>query len=75
MTIPCKKIILCTISAFLLIGCEPKKKKELPPSQPLQIQTVPKGEPSEQQGGETLTPRQQEELKINEDNVMNPFPG
>ena len=73
MTLHSKTLILTAVSGFILVSCAPQKKEEtsLPPAEaPL---TQPEEvSPSETQG---LTLPQQEELKINEDNVANPFPG
>ena len=71
------KFIILLCSTFTL-GCGPQKKEETP------IRAEKQEEPMKQMKNEkapvqnkeeTLTPHQQEELKINEDNVMNPFPG
>jgi hypothetical protein len=61
-----KNIMLLTLGALTLTSCGPQKKEEAPATQPEEVQ------PSETQG---LSPSQAEELKINEDNVMNPIPG
>lgn len=59
------KLILLACSAFILVSCGPKKTEETPVPQPEQQKT--------KEGN--LTPQQKEELEIDEDNVMNPFPG
>jgi hypothetical protein len=73
-------LILLTCSAFILVSCGPKKTGEAPaPEQkqeaPLQQPIPPEPLPKHLHGKEELTPGQKEELKIEEDNVMNPFPG
>ncbi len=78
------KLVLLTCSVFILASCGPKKTEEAPAQEPkqeapmMEQQTpippapLPK-HPNNKEG--TLTPQQKEELKIDEDNVMNPFPG
>lgn len=73
MDLHTKTLIVTAVCGFILVSCAPQKKEEspsLPAEAPL---TQPEEvSPAETQG---LTPHQQEELKINEDNVANPFPG
>lgn len=78
MTFNYKNITLCVLCAFLLAACGPKKemenKKEQEQTQSGCGGSAPSQAPEKKQ--ETpLTPEQKEELEINEDNVMNPFPG
>ena len=77
-----KSFTLLTCALFAFVGCGAENKKE--EGAPEQKQTVPmmdlkKPEVAvqpENKGNEgTLTPQQEEELKINEDNVDNPIPG
>ncbi len=49
------------------------KKEGMPAPQHEKQMTPPSGQHPKEEG--TLTPEQKEELEINEDNVMNPFPG
>ncbi len=71
-----KNLVFLICSIGLVLGCGPKNKAEAAaeptPQQEALIMTDP--EPTSQPE-ETLTPQQKEELEINEDNVMNPFPG
>ncbi len=73
MTLHSKTLILTALSGFLLVSCAPQKKEEAP-LPPAEAPLTQPGEvsPSETQG---LTPNQVDELKIDEDNVANPFPG
>jgi hypothetical protein len=73
MTLHSKTLILSALGGFLLVSCAPQKKEEAP-SAP---QAEPFAQPEEVSPSETqgLSPHQVEELKIDEDNVANPFPG
>jgi len=82
MNIQCKYTILCTICAFLLASCGPKKQEGKPPEQK---EVVKPSAPEEKEKEDTTlmypehlgppaTPQEQQ-LEIDEDNVMNPFPG
>jgi hypothetical protein len=77
-------LVLLASAAFLLVSCGPKKTEEAPPpeqNQEAPLQELQKPVPPEplpkslNNKGEPLTPGQKEELEIDEDNVMNPFPG
>ncbi|HUX79075.1 MAG TPA: hypothetical protein VMW10_04940 [Alphaproteobacteria bacterium] len=84
MNFKLKRLMLLACSAIVLVSCGPKKTDEAPapeqkqesPSMELQkpvpLQPLPK-HPNNKDG--TLTPGQKEELEIDEDNVINPFPG
>jgi|GEM_PF-6629314 len=73
MTLHSKTLILSALSGFLLASCAPQKKEETPPTPQAESFAHPEEvSPSETQG---LSLQQKEELKINEDNVANPFPG
>jgi hypothetical protein len=61
-----KKLMVVLFSAGLLAGCNSEKNQEPAETQPDELT------PQETQG---LTTPQKEELQVNEDNVMNPFPG
>ncbi len=61
-----KKLMAILFSAGILVGCNSEKNQESVETQPDELT------PAETQG---LTLPQKEELKVNEDNVMNPFPG
>ena len=61
-----KKCMIALFSAWILVGCNSEKNQASVETQPDELT------PEETQG---LTIPQKEELKINEDNVMNPFPG
>ncbi len=73
--------LLISVSLLTLVGCAPEKKEEVPPppiTQPAPpAAQLPPTQPEEVQPDELegLTPLQQDELKIEEDEVMNPFPG
>lgn len=71
-----KTILLCTACSFLLVACSPKKNEDKK-AEEIKVAPVEKVSPSvpEKKNEKGLTPHQQEELKINEDNVMNPIPG
>jgi hypothetical protein len=85
MNIPYKHIALSTMCAFLLVSCGPKKQEEKPAEQKEAVKPLEDKEnndtllmyPEElsEEEKKALTPQEQEELEINEDNVMNPFPG
>lgn len=68
---------------FLLVACGPKKEEGSPVAQQKaeEPQSVPPAvippalHTPEQKHEEELTPEQKEKLEINEDDVMNPFPG
>ena len=76
-----KSLILLTCAAFLSVSCGPQKQEETPaPEQKTEAPATDmkklQAPPAQgQQQGTPLTPEQKEELKIDEDNVMNPFPG
>ena len=61
-----KKFMVVLFSAGMLVACNSEKNQDSAESQPDELT------PEETQG---LTLPQKEELKVNEDNVMNPFPG
>lgn len=65
-----KNLILLTLAGLFLVSCGPQKKEETQPEAPQDVSP----QPPQPKGG-TLTPRQEEELKIEEENVMEPFPG
>ena len=77
------KLVLLTCSVFILASCGPKKTEEAPapeqkqeaPMMKLQNPVPPAPLPTHPNKEEPLTPQQKEELEIDEDNVMNPFPG
>lgn len=69
-----KHITLCILCSFLLTACGPKKETEKQ-EEPKQTQRMSPSAPQTPEHEEALTPEQKEELEINEDNVMNPFPG
>ncbi len=83
MNVKWKKLILLTCSAFVLASCGEKKPQEAPAPEHkqeaplLKLKKPESASPSEQQQNKegTLTPQQKEELEIDEDNVINPFPG
>lgn len=82
MTVNYKYIILCTMCSFLLVSCGPKKEEEKPLSPPEQgeqksdtLLSYPNNEDLEKQKEGQLPSKQEEELQIDEDNVMNPLPG
>lgn len=82
MNTKCKYTVLYIICAFLLVSCGPKKQEEKPPEQKEAVQpSAPEQKEKEdttlmypEHLGAPATPQEQE-LEINEDNVMNPFPG
>jgi hypothetical protein len=61
-----RKLMIALFSAGILVGCSSEKNQETMETQPDELT------PAETEG---LTLHQKEELKISEDNVMNPFPG
>lgn len=81
MKINYKSIFLYTTCGFLLVSCGPKKQEEKPPEQKEAVQpSVP--EQKEKPDTSLMYPEhlgpgtpQEQQLEINEDNVMNPFPG
>ena len=83
MNVQWKKLILLTCAAFVLVSCGPKKTEEaLAPEQKqvaplIELKKPESASPSEQQLNKEgkLTPEQKDELRIDEDNVINPFPG
>ena len=64
------KLSMLTCSAFILVTCGPQKKEETTP--PAKKMEAPAHSP-EHQEKKLLTP--EEQLKIDEDNVTEPFPG
>lgn len=67
-----KSIILAGV-ALALVNCGPQKKEE---SQPEQTPMMELQKPEVPTQNETpLTPEQEDQLKIDEDNVMTPLPG
>jgi len=76
--------ILGVACVFLLVTCGPKKEEGSPVAQakeeqpqsapPVVIPPAPQTPEQKHEEGH-LTPQQKEELEINEDDVMNPFPG
>ena len=83
-----KKIALYALAGVVLTSCGPKKEEQSPQKeetvQPEEKKMMPLQKPEEEHKmmplqkpheEKTLTPEEKDELKINEDNVMNPFPG
>jgi hypothetical protein len=76
MNIKHKTVLLCTVSAFLLVACGPKKEEKAPPM-PEQADHMNKPK------APTVTPspasseklEQQNKLKREEDEVMDVVPG
>ncbi|OJW53386.1 MAG: hypothetical protein BGO67_01400 [Alphaproteobacteria bacterium 41-28] len=76
-------LVLLISAAFVLVSCGPKTTEEAPqpeqkqeaPVQELEKPIPPEPLPRHLNNKEELTPGQKEELEIDEDNVMNPFPG
>lgn len=58
--------LLILLSTPLLVSCDSHKKEEVSETQPDELNSSEK---------QNLSLIEQEKLKINEDNVMNPFPG
>ena len=84
MTFKFTKFILLACSAFVLVSCGPKKTEEIPaPEQKQETPMMELQKPEtpahplehEKKKTDTLSPEQKDELKIDEDNVMNPYPG
>jgi hypothetical protein len=80
MTRHTKPIILFSFGAFLLVNTLPEKAMgaEATPSRAQKQETSqPQSGPSspDKKNQDTLTPEQKGELEIDEDNVMNPYPG
>ena len=82
MNLQIKKLILLSCSAFILTAFSPDKPEKAPPPLPHDVASAVPLErkvapltPQQNNNGDQLTPHQKEELKINEDTVMNPFPG
>ena len=70
-----KHVLFCTLCVALLTGCGAKKQETSTPEQMQGTEKEPPSQkPEENQEGE-LTPQQEDQLKIDEDNVMNPLPG
>ncbi len=73
MTLHSKTLILSAFVGLIVGGCAPQKKEEASaPVAPAPFAQPEEVTPDETQG---LSLPEQEELKIDEDNVMNPFPG
>ena len=71
-----KTIVLCTMGAFLLVSCNPTNHEKQASEQKEKADTsLMYPEKLDEKAKKDLTSQQQEELEINEDNVMNPFPG
>jgi len=76
-------LVLLVSAVFTLVNCGPKKTEEASPPeqnqgaplQELQRPIPPEPLPKHLNNKEELTPGQKEELEIDEDNVINPFPG
>ena len=71
-----KHLILCLMGSFLLVSCGSKKEENQSTVQqqaepPCVSQSAVPGQKKET----PLTPEEKEQLEINEDNVMTPFPG
>lgn len=66
------KLVLLTCSAFVLASCGPKKTEETQTPTQEQVTSPPVAQPEAQ--GSTLTPQQQEELKLEEENVFDTNP-
>lgn len=69
-----KNIIFYIICAFLLVACSPTdhEEKSSGVNQETQAPSTPQAPKKTEDG---LTRQQKEQLEINEDEVMNPFPG
>lgn len=76
-----KNILFFTIASLFVFICAALPYAKASSEQITDTIQTPSSPPSVEQNGkevkkqQELTPQQQEELKINEDNVMNPFPG
>lgn len=75
MSFKWKKIILLTGSALFLVAFENGNREEAPAPLPYDVAVIPPSDSPPAPNSKGLTPEQQEQLKINEDNVMNPYPG
>jgi len=70
MNVELKKMIYCASTALLLVSCGQKKSEEtVPPAR------VEEPQPTPPQNEKPLTPQEMDQLEIDEDNVMEPFPG
>ncbi len=84
MTFKFTKFIVLVCSVFVVVSCGPKKAEETTvpdhkqetPMMELKKPEAPASQlEQDKKKDETLTPEQKEELEIDEDNVINPFPG
>lgn len=74
-----KKPLVCVIFSILVVACGPKKegeKQQPPPAQETnKLQSYPDSEILKKEKEGQIPSEQEQELQIDEDNVMNPFPG
>ena len=76
-----KNITFYLMCSFILVSCGPTNHagKQVEQQQLKEEKApaiiLPAPEAHQNKNNEELTPQQKEELKINEDNIMNPLPG
>lgn len=79
MKINYKQILVCVIFSILAVACGPKKeekKQQPPPAQETnKLLSYPDNEVLKKEKEGQKPSEQEQELQIDEDNVMNPFPG
>ena len=66
-----KNFILLAFAGVVIASCGPKKEEG---AQQEELSSATSSQPTQSDEG-TLTPHQKEELKIEEENVMDTFPG